>query len=216
MLEADVRQAVDSKELRPFYSDGESKILHEFCLCQGDVRIDIAVVNGHLHGYELKSDSDTLERLPHQIEAYDKVLDYTTLVVGEKHIEKALEIIPDWWGVVRAKESKGRTYTKVIRKPKTNPEVDLYSLAQLLWHQEALLTLEAHGLGKGMKSKPRKVLWKALAENFSRDDLSYIVRQAIKCRPDRATSQSGRRPPRNGGSSQRIPKLFDSLCHTPS
>ncbi len=207
MREADVRQAVDSKELRSFYSDGESKVLHEFCLCQGEVRIDIAVVNGHLHGYELKSDSDTLDRLPHQIKAYNKVLDYTTLVVGEKHIEAALEIIPTWWGVVRAKESRGRTYTKVIRKPKANPEIDLYSLAQLLWRREALLTLEAHGLEKGMSNKPRRILWEKLAEHFTREELSHIVRSALKRRPDR---QLALKPRRSGGSFQRSPKSSGS------
>ncbi|MEF2144123.1 MAG: sce7726 family protein [Desulfovibrionaceae bacterium] len=210
MREADVRKAVDSKELRSFRLDGESKILHEFCLCQGDVRIDIAVVNGHLHGYELKSDSDTLERLPHQIKAYDKVLDFTTLVVGEKHLNEAVEIIPDWWGIVRAKEVNGRTYTKVIRQAKENPHVDLFSLAQLLWRREALLTLEAHGLDKGMKSKPRKELWEKLARHFTRKELSHIVRNAIKHRPDRTTVKPLRR---NDDSFRPLPKLFDSQSY---
>lgn len=213
MREADVRKAVDSKELRSYRLDGESKILHEFCLCQGDVRIDIAVVNGHLHGYELKSDSDTLERLPRQIEAYDKVLDYTTLVVGEKHLDKAVKIIPTWWGVVRAKEVNGRTYTKVIRQAEENPHVELYSLAQLLWHREALLALEAHDLAKGLKSKPRRVLWEKLAKHFSREELSHIVRNAIKLRPDRTTAKPRRR---NGGSSRPLPKLFDFQSYTPA
>lgn len=214
MREVDVRQAVDSKELRPFYSDPNSRVLHEFCLCQGDVRIDIAVVNGSFHGYELKSDADTLERLPRQMEVYNKVLDYATLVVGAKHIEAALEMIPSWWGVIRVKESRGRIYTKTIRKAKKNQDVDLYSLAQLLWRQEALWTLGAHELDDGVKSKPRKTLWKILAKNFTRDELGFIVREAIKLRPKRSSLQSGRKPRRNDDSSQRIPKLFGSLCHT--
>jgi hypothetical protein len=211
MREADVRQAVDSKELRSFYSDGNSKVLHEFCLCQGDVRIDIAVVNGHLHGYELKSDSDTLDRLPRQIEVYDRVLDYTTLVVGEKHLDQAVKIIPEWWGIIRAKEVNERTYTKFIRQAEKNPNVELYSLAQLLWHHEALLALQAHGLGKGMTSKPRRMLWEKLAENFDREELSHIVRHALKLRPPR---QAAGVRPRNDGSSQHITKLsdFPVLC----
>jgi hypothetical protein len=49
------------------YSDHPSTlILEELGLKHGAARIDIAVVNGDLHGYELKSDSDTLSRLPRQ------------------------------------------------------------------------------------------------------------------------------------------------------
>ena len=51
----------------------------------GTVRIDVAVLNGEMCGYEIKSDRDTLERLPFQIEIYSKEFDKLTLVVGRRH-----------------------------------------------------------------------------------------------------------------------------------
>ncbi len=46
--------------------DPETVILDELGICRGRVRIDLTVVNGLLHGYEIKSDRDTLARLATQ------------------------------------------------------------------------------------------------------------------------------------------------------
>ena len=70
----------------------------EFGLC-GEVRAAIVVVNGHMSGYELKSATDDLKRLPRQIIYYSKILDYCNLVVAESHFQDANKIVPDFWGV---------------------------------------------------------------------------------------------------------------------
>lgn len=38
-------------------------IVDELPICWGDARIDLAVINGRINGYEIKSDRDTLDRL---------------------------------------------------------------------------------------------------------------------------------------------------------
>ena len=53
------------------------------------VRIDIAVVKGALHGFEIKSDFDNLKRLARQVDLYSQVLDRATLVVGERFAPRA-------------------------------------------------------------------------------------------------------------------------------
>jgi hypothetical protein len=63
--------------------DKKIRILQEFSI--SDARIDIAVFNGIMHGYEIKSDVDTLKRLPQQIKAYDSIFDKITLIVGKAH-----------------------------------------------------------------------------------------------------------------------------------
>jgi len=60
------------------------------------------VVNGKLHGYEIKSDADTLKRLPAQAEVYSAVFDLVTIVVGEHHLDTVRAIVPEWWGIVKA------------------------------------------------------------------------------------------------------------------
>lgn len=53
--------------------DKRVRTVDELGINHGDVRADIAVVNGVFHGYEIKSDLDTLNRLPRQAEAYSEV-----------------------------------------------------------------------------------------------------------------------------------------------
>ena len=50
-------------------------IVEEFGLCQGAARVDVAVVNGSLNGYEIKSESDTLNRLHRQQDIYNRIFD---------------------------------------------------------------------------------------------------------------------------------------------
>ncbi|WP_197480754.1 sce7726 family protein [Rhodococcus sp. EPR-157] len=69
--------------------------------------MDVAVVNGALSGFELKSARDTLRRLPKQIEIYSRVLDHAVLVVADNHLDSAMSLVPDWWGVVSAQGSAG-------------------------------------------------------------------------------------------------------------
>src|SRR5436305_708698 len=53
-----------------------------------------------IHGYEIKSDKDTLIRLPRQVDAYNAVFERATLVSTRRHLSSAREIIPNWWGIV--------------------------------------------------------------------------------------------------------------------
>src|SRR5262249_26817602 len=61
--------------------ESDTVLIEELGLCRGRVRVDVAVVNGLLHGYEIKSDRDSLRRLAGQVEVYGKVLDRATLVI---------------------------------------------------------------------------------------------------------------------------------------
>lgn len=73
MGDSEVRDAVLSKLDRQYFGDRHTRIVEEMGIWSGSVRIDIAVINGQLHGYELKSARDTLQRLPTQAELYSKV-----------------------------------------------------------------------------------------------------------------------------------------------
>ena len=69
MRDIDVRTVLAAEVARRYKGDADTLIIHELGVCSGDARIDLAVVNGKLHGYEIKSDADTLKRLPAQAEA---------------------------------------------------------------------------------------------------------------------------------------------------
>jgi hypothetical protein len=64
MRDSDVRGATKAWLSAEYACDQDTRIVEEMGVWSGSVRIDIAIINGHLSGYELKSDRDTLERLP--------------------------------------------------------------------------------------------------------------------------------------------------------
>ncbi len=145
----------------------------------------MAVVNGELKGFEIKSDQDTLLRLRSQVALYCRVFDTVSIVVASKHLEEARKIVPRWWGILVAKgngdiEPKIRSY----RREQKNPNPDPVAIAQLIWRDEAFDLLKAHNLHSGLRKKPRKFLWDALVRNFALTDLRTLVRTQLKARRD--------------------------------
>lgn len=186
----DVRKKLHNTISIEFLDDDDAVVIDELGLCQGEARIDIAVVNGSIHGYEIKSDSDTLERLPKQMNIYNKVMDTITIVAGKCHVGKIIDLVPEWWGILQAeKVSKDVINLISIREPKNNTQINPYCLAQLLWKEEALDLLTMLGLEKGYLSKPRKIIWNKLANSVPLHQLQLFVRQQLKIRKNHRVVQ---------------------------
>lgn len=153
-----------------------AKILEEFSVRHGIARIDIVVINGTMHGYEIKSDRDTLGRLPEQMNEFNTVFDKLTLIVGKCHLHEAIHIVPDWWGIMVAKvNTNGQVIFNMIREPEDNQEQVGISIARLLWRGEALQILEEQNKAKGVRSKPREFIYKRLANILDSDSLKEQV-----------------------------------------
>ncbi|OZG49900.1 sce7726 family protein [Bombiscardovia coagulans] len=182
MRDIDVRQAMRST-LQHRKENESALILDEFDLC-GEVRVDIAVLNGHLCGYELKSASDNLKRLPKQVRYYSAVLDYCNLVVAENHLDEALNMIHDFWGVYIARQtSNGRTFIRKLRNPKSNKSnIDPHALVQLLWRDETIDILTHYGFDRGVRSKTRTTCWDRMVDSFSLPQLRKLVHTQLKTR----------------------------------
>jgi hypothetical protein len=148
----------------------------------GRARIDTAVLNGSFSGYEIKSESDTLTRLPNQVTHYSTVLDYCYLVTTRRHFEHAAPLIPEWWGVIVATQASGGLRLVRAKRARLNPSIDPLSLSRLLWREEALSALEARQLATGVRSRPNSVLWNRLATALSLRDLRTLVRETLKTR----------------------------------
>lgn len=183
MRDCDVREALHRKVLKEHHGDANTLVLDELGLRHGTCRVDIAVVNGYLHGFEIKSDADTLERLPAQVEIYGSVLDRATLVVGERHVEKALNKIPDWWGIkVVSAGPRGGIIFENCRALKMNPTIDPVALAELLWKPEVIDILKERGTPATLLRRPRGILYQHLAATTGLNELREIIRQRLKAR----------------------------------
>jgi hypothetical protein len=182
MRDADVRTQLLKSLREQCPNNPPTRIIQELGVSQGSARIDLAVVNGRLDGFEIKSERDTLERLPEQVRLYSKVFDRLTLVVGRSHLNAAVAIIPEWWGIVAADPASDGPDLIEVRPGTQNPELDPLALVELLWRDEALAVLEQMGVAQGLRSKPRAVIWRRLASLLPLDDLRSLVRERLTSR----------------------------------
>lgn len=180
--DAGLRPALRSRILAYENDTNNSTIIEELGICQGRVRIDLAVINGQFHGYEIKSDRDSLHRLYGQIDLYGKVLDKAYLVVGDRHIREVLHMVPDWWGILLLFPDTKIPSFHVLRDGKLNQEKDPRSLVELLWRDEALALLEQKNVIRGFRDKTRSVIWDRVCEFFDVDEIAAIVRAKLKTR----------------------------------
>lgn len=177
-----MRIALHASELAKHHHEPSTLIIDELGLDYGSTRIDIAIVNGSIHGYEIKSARDSLVRLPSQARIYNSCLDFVTLVTAEKHLARAIEIIPPWWSVKIAQETTtGISFTSV-RAGYQNPSLKPEALCSLLWKNEVLGILEELNADKGYRSKRLPVLVDRLVELTTVEQLSEYVRSALKRR----------------------------------
>jgi hypothetical protein len=182
MRDIDIRLALRARMNRLHCRDVDTRIIEELGLCQGVARVDLAVVNGTIHGYEIKSERDTLARLPGQINIYSTALDLVTIIAAPTHVTRISDIVPQWWGVWTVARYKSGFRLKRWRESQPNPQVNPFALAQLLWRDEALEVLADYGLAIGARSKPREFLWKRLASNLTLEQLGDVVRTRLKRR----------------------------------
>jgi hypothetical protein len=184
LRDLDIRHALRAHFADVHAGDTHTRVFEEMELGVNAARVDLAVVNGRLEGFEIKSDHDRLDRLPRQAEVYNRVFDCVTVVTGRRYIDAVVEAIPTWWGVTAAEASREGVRLRVVRPTQANPAPDTYSVAQLLRRAEALAILEEVGAADGVRSKPLPHVWQRLADALPADELGRRVRDALVIRED--------------------------------
>ena len=180
-----IRAALLAELRQELNDDPEAVVIEELGLCRGQVRLDVATVSGLLHGYEIKSDRDSLYRLQRQVDTYNKVLDRATLVVGDRFLAAAPDAVPSWWGLMHAQLKSGEVRLRTVRRSQRNPQRDPRCLAEMLWSNHAMEILEQRGAARGVRRKPRRVIWDRVCDCFSLDEIAAAVRVGLKARPMR-------------------------------
>jgi hypothetical protein len=183
----DIRPALRSNLVTRYADQADTVLVEELGVCGGRVRLDLVVVNGAIHGYEIKSDRDSLRRLDAQIDFYGKVLDRATLVAGERHLSGVLDLLPRWWGVLCAHQANRTLQFETVRRGQKNPGRDPRCLVEFLWLEDALALLETRDSARGVRGKPRRFAWDRICDRFSVDEIAAAVRAQLRAR---ATTQA--------------------------
>lgn len=186
ILDQDIREAL-KRTLRE--QDNTAAIIDELPLLRGRGRADIAFVNGELSGYEIKSEADSLVRLWIQIDNYESIFEFNTIVAAKKHLKLARQRLPHTWGIIEARQVDGKTELRPRRKPQRNHKLCSSALARLLWKNECLTILRKMGADVSQQT-PVARLW-TLLETMSTQQLCDEVRKALKHRQVRAALQRG-------------------------
>ncbi len=196
MRDGDIRDALKGNLAKAHKDDPDTLIIEELGLCGSIARVDVAVVNGVLTGFEIKSERDTLQRLPSQSDVYCRVFDFVHIVFSGRSVKAIEDAVPDWWGILYATLSAGNAVELMsVREGSRNPKIDPFGVVQLLWREEAFDILVLEGMAKGLASKPKYVLWDALASELPVERLCDHVRSKVKSRsdwrPDARPTQDG-------------------------
>ena len=202
--DAEIRRSFHKKKLGRHQEDPNTLVVDELGLRHGTCRADIAVINGRLLGYEIKSDGDGLSRLPAQISAYNAVFDRIGIIAGERHISEVRRLVPAWWGITLCRRgARGGVHFITVRRSCPNPQVDPLSVAKLLWRSEAFQVLLERGAERKALRVPRRVLYGRLVESLPSHELKRIVQLFLRSRTNwRCHAQ----PFRCGGLSRPIAK----------
>jgi len=178
MRDVDIREHLHT--FLAHYFQGDSTVIDELGICQGQVRVDVAVVNESLHGFEIKAAADTLTRLDRQIAYYSRVLDYAYLVATPNHLAVARDKTPLWWGIYEARIRGGQLELLRRWEAHPNPHLDVRALAELLWHHDVLGMLQQRGACRGVRGKPRRFAWDRLCEVYEVNEIRNAVRARLK------------------------------------
>lgn len=183
LRDSDIRQAAYRRLLTHAQACPDTLVIDELGLDHGSCRIDIAVINGHIRGVEIKAEADTLDRLPRQVAAYSEVVDKALLIVDPKHLEPAMAMVPDWWGIMVAERgmTQGVRFRR-IRAERVNKGIEPLVLARLLWRPEAQAILRGLGVSERELRAPRATLYQMLVDRLSMRKLAKTVRQTLKAR----------------------------------
>lgn len=176
-IDSEIRSAFHAQKLIDYHKCPDAMVIDELGVAHGKNRIDIAVVNGCIHGYEIKSSKDNLLRISSQLDSYVKCFEKLSVITAENHLDALMKKTPEWCGIILAeKEQQGNIKFTTLRESKTNPDVDIVAMAHFLWKKETIEMLKSLGADKDMLKGTRINLYKNLSRMITIPELSEKIK----------------------------------------
>ena len=94
----------------------QSTLVNELVVASSERRADLAIINGHLHAYEIKSDADSLSRLEGQVRTYLKHFDKVTLICTKKFTTAAIEKLPKEVEIIEIERKLSNKYKLTTKR----------------------------------------------------------------------------------------------------
>lgn len=157
-------------------------VLQELHVHNGKAIADVVALHSEAHCYEIKGETDRVERVTAQGVYYNTVFRRITLVTTGCNLQRALRLTPRFWGIMVAIADGEAVRFRHVRAAKLNPKFEKQSAAMTLWKSEMLELVSE----PGAERKPRRLLAQLIAETRRDLQLSMSICDLLLGRPRRA------------------------------
>lgn len=113
-----------------FHTFYKKNITAAFEIKVNNSRADFLTINGHTNSFEIKSSLDNLYKLKKQALDYVMAFEYNYLIIDEKHLENACELIPQSFGLWSFKNGRKKIHREASLNTKIDAEVQLSLLVK--------------------------------------------------------------------------------------
>ncbi len=183
LRDTDIRVALTC-EIGRRYGGRECLLVPEVdIVCGIPGRIDALLVADRICGFEIKSDVDSLRRLPRQLEAYEPALERGTLVAASRHVDAAAKLLPPWWGIWVVIDRAGTVALTVHRSGKANPGLSLHAVAEFISREDLVRHLRTQGV-RGYSKYSVYALRDQVVGLHSKRDFLTLARWVMSSRAD--------------------------------
>jgi len=155
-------------------------IIEELRVHNGNAIADVVALYKDAHCFEIKGDGDKIERAVKQGYYYNLSFRRITLVTTAKHLNKAMELLPKFWGIMIAERKDNRVILKYIRGAKNNSIFNKNIASLILWKSEMLALVEQQD--KSIKKNNRRLLSQLISRSKKKMELSNNISTALLAR----------------------------------
>ena len=164
LRDGDIRRPLHDWLVESHSHDPDTGIIHELKMPRPSARVDIAVVNGEIAGFEIKSDVDSLKRLPHQVVAFSRYFDRVCVVTTARHATSVRQLVPTWWGILLPIVTDRDCSFEPLQSLGINPSIDSAALLYSLTCRELNSMLAGFGIGDISGQQKSGLIARALNE----------------------------------------------------
>lgn len=151
-------------------------LVSEMVIANWSRRADLAIANGRLYAYEIKSDGDSLKRLPGQIDSFSAHFDKVTVVAASKFVSSILKDYPAHVGVLEAYSSGSKIKFRQARAGRLVENRDIFRLSTFLTKAEIIKLLRQNGYKLSSDATRRQ-----LVEMVSKLPLKQVKSFVLAC-----------------------------------
>lgn len=154
------------------------RIIEELHVHNGNAIADIVAIYKRMHCFEIKGETDSIQRITRQAEIYSHSFPKLTLVITRKHIKWAEKNLPPYWGILVASMNSEKVVFKYQRPAMNNPDFIIEKALMMLWKQELLdISLSINLLQK--KAQNRNEIANTLSKSLSKEQALQYIQGAI-------------------------------------